>query len=159
MFFGGSTFAGAPFADPGFNPNALAVVTGNRINESTGTVSVVGKAIVLPNGSRFNIGIGNVQVADVVGVDGIATALSTGLVTIAAGANVTTTGNLFDLATGTVNVADVVGVTGNRVDLDTGDITIAADANISPTGSRINESTGTVTFQFRYRNCIYSCRS
>ena len=68
MFFGGTSFASAPFADPGFNPNALAIVTGNRINESTGTVGIVGKAIILPNGSRFNIGIGNVQVADVIGV-------------------------------------------------------------------------------------------
>ena len=53
MFFGGTSFASAPFADPGFNPNALAIVTGNRINESTGTVGIVGKAIILPNGSRF----------------------------------------------------------------------------------------------------------
>ena len=45
MFFGGTSFASAPFADPGFNPNALAIVTGNRINESTGTVSIVGKAL------------------------------------------------------------------------------------------------------------------
>ena len=82
MFFGGTPFASAAFADPGFNPNALAIVTGNRINESTGTVGIVGKAIILPNGSRFNIGIGNVQVADVIGVSGIATALSTGLVTV-----------------------------------------------------------------------------
>jgi len=66
MFFGGTSFASAPFADPGFNPNALAIVTGNRINESTGTVAIVGDALILPTGSRFNIGIGNVQVADVI---------------------------------------------------------------------------------------------
>ena len=74
MFFGGTSFASAPFADPGFNPNALAIVTGNRINESTGTVSIVGKALYYQHGNRFNIGIGNVQVADVIGVSGIATA-------------------------------------------------------------------------------------
>ena len=33
MFFGGTSFAGAPFADPGFNPNALALPTGSRLNE------------------------------------------------------------------------------------------------------------------------------
>ena len=38
MFFGGTTFAGAPFGDSGFNPNAFVNVTGSRINESTGTV-------------------------------------------------------------------------------------------------------------------------
>ena len=48
MFFGGTSFASAPFADPGFNPNALAIVTGNRINESTGTVAIVGDALILP---------------------------------------------------------------------------------------------------------------
>ena len=45
MFFGGTSFASAPFADPGFNPNALAIVTGNRINESTGTVGIVVKLL------------------------------------------------------------------------------------------------------------------
>jgi hypothetical protein len=93
MFFGGTSFASAPFADPGFNPNALAIVTGNRINESTGTVAIVGDALILPTGSRFNIGIGNVQVADVIGVSGIATALSTGLVTVSAGASTVVTGS------------------------------------------------------------------
>src|SRR5210317_1786625 len=100
MFFGGTSFASAPFADPGFNPNALAIVTGSRINESTGIVGIVGKAIILPNGSRFNIGIGNVQVADVIGVSGIATELATGNVTITAGASTAVTGNRFDLSTG-----------------------------------------------------------
>ena len=134
MYFGGSPFASSPFPDPGFNPNALAIVTGNRINESTGTVGIVGKAIILPNGSRFNIGIGNVQVADVIGVSGIATALSTGLVTVTAGAGIDVTGSQANFTTGTVNVADVVGVTGNRVNLETGDVTIAAKANVVPTG-------------------------
>jgi hypothetical protein len=32
MFFGGTSFASAPFADPGFNPNALVILTGNRLN-------------------------------------------------------------------------------------------------------------------------------
>ena len=45
MFFGGTSFASAPFADPGFNPNALAIVTGNRINESTGTVGMLVKLL------------------------------------------------------------------------------------------------------------------
>ena len=45
MFFGGTSFASAPFADPGFNPNALAIVTGSRINESTGTVGMLVKLL------------------------------------------------------------------------------------------------------------------
>jgi len=39
MFFGGTSFASAPFADPGFNPNALVIATGNRLNVNTGTLS------------------------------------------------------------------------------------------------------------------------
>jgi hypothetical protein len=49
MFFGGTSFASAPFADPGFNPNALAIVTGIRLNESTGSVGIVGDAISITN--------------------------------------------------------------------------------------------------------------
>ena len=79
MFFGGTTFAGAPFADPGFNPNALAIVSGIRLNESTGSIGIVGEALVLPTGNRVNLAIGNVQVADVIGVSGIATELATGI--------------------------------------------------------------------------------
>ena len=60
MFFGGTSFASAPFADPGFNPNALVILTGNRINESTGTVSFVGNANVFPTGSQCNFTIGNI---------------------------------------------------------------------------------------------------
>ena len=44
MFFGGTSFAGAPFADPGFNPNALALPTGSRLNVSTNTVTIVADA-------------------------------------------------------------------------------------------------------------------
>ena len=68
MFFGGTSFASAPFADPGFNPNALAIVTGIRLNESTGSVGIVGDALVLPTGSQTNFTIGNIKVADVIGV-------------------------------------------------------------------------------------------
>ena len=81
---------------------------------------------------------GNVQVADVIGVSGIATALSTGLVTVAAGASTTVTGSQLDFATGIVNVADVVGVTGNRVNLNTGTVATTGAANILPTGSQTN---------------------
>ena len=72
MFFGATTFSQSAFSDPGFNPNALAIVSGIRLNESTGTVGIVGKALVLPTGNRLNLSIGNVQVADVIGVSGIA---------------------------------------------------------------------------------------
>jgi hypothetical protein len=42
MFFGGTSFASAPFADPGFNPNALAIVTGiDSMNQQVLLVSLV----------------------------------------------------------------------------------------------------------------------
>ena len=71
MFFGGTSFAGAPFADPGFNPNALALPTGSRLNTSTGTVTIVADANLSVTGNRVNITVGNVAVTDLtVGVTG-----------------------------------------------------------------------------------------
>jgi len=122
MFFGATSFASAPFADPGFNPNALVILNGNQVNAATGTVGIVGKANVFPTGSQANFSIGNLKVADVIGVSGIATSLATGVVTVTADAAVDVTGNQSNFTTGTVNVADVVGVSGNRVDLETGDV-------------------------------------
>ena len=151
MFFGATSFAAAPFSDVGFNPNAFVNVLGSQINQSNNTVVVLGKAVVLPTGKSIKFfSIGNLKVADVIGVDGIATALSTGTVTVAAGADISVTGNQANFTTGTVNVADVVGVSGNRVNLTTNDVTTTAAANILPTGSRVNLSTGTVAFKFIY---------
>ena len=60
MYFGGTPFAASPFGDPGFNPNAFVNVTGSRINESTGSVTLVGKANFAVTGSRLNFSIGNI---------------------------------------------------------------------------------------------------
>ena len=68
MYFGGTPFAASPFGDPGFNPNAFVNVTGSRINESTGTVSLVGKANFAVTGSRVNFSIGNTTIIEGVGV-------------------------------------------------------------------------------------------
>jgi len=138
VFFGATSFAAAAFSDVGFNPNAFVSVLGSQINQSNNTVTTIGKALVLPTGIQNNLSIGNLKVADVIGVDGIATALSTGTVTVAAGADISVTGNQANFTTGTVNVADVVGVSGNRVNLTTNDVTITAAANILPTGSELN---------------------
>ena len=54
MYFGGSTFAGAPFADPG-GVSVFVSVSGNRVNVSKGTVGIVAKARILPSGSEIEI--------------------------------------------------------------------------------------------------------
>ena len=64
MFFGGTSFAGAPFGDSGFNPNAFVSVSGSRINESTGTVGLVGNANISVTGNRLNFTIGNVTIIE-----------------------------------------------------------------------------------------------
>ena len=61
MYFGGSTFAGAPFADPG-GVSVFVALTGNRVNISTGTVTIVAKATVTPDGSRINVADGSVLI-------------------------------------------------------------------------------------------------
>jgi hypothetical protein len=91
MYFGATPYASAAFSDVGFNPNAFVNVLGSQINQSNNTVTIVGKALVLPTGSQANFSIGNLKVADVIGVSGIATSLATGTVTVAAGADVSVT--------------------------------------------------------------------
>ena len=61
MYFGGSTFAGAPFADPG-GVSVFVAVSGNRVNVSTGTVGITASARVLPSGNEIEITVGNVTV-------------------------------------------------------------------------------------------------
>ena len=46
MYFGGSTFAGAPFADPG-GVSIFVAISGNRVNVSTGTVGISASARIL----------------------------------------------------------------------------------------------------------------
>jgi len=83
MYFGGSTFAGAPFADPG-GVTVFVSLTGNRVNVSTGTVGITAAARVLPGGSEIEISIGNVtvRVNKTVAVDGIRINLATGTVNV-----------------------------------------------------------------------------
>ena len=83
MYFGGSTFAGAPFADPG-GVSVFVAITGNRVNVSTGTVGITASARVLPSGNEIEISIGNVtvRVNKTVAVNGIRINLATGTVNV-----------------------------------------------------------------------------
>ena len=83
MYFGGSTFAGAPFADPG-GVTVLDALTGNRVNISTGTVGISASARILPGGSEIEISVGNVttKVNQTVPVSGYRINLATGTVSV-----------------------------------------------------------------------------
>jgi len=83
MYFGGSTFAGAPFADPG-GVSVFVAITGNRVNVSTGTVGITASARVLPSGNEIEISIGNVvvRIDKRVAVDGVRINLATGTVNV-----------------------------------------------------------------------------
>ena len=83
MYFGGSSFAAAPFGSSG-GISIRAAVTGSRVNLSSGSPTIVGKVVVTLSGNRINAAIGNV----VTRVD----------------QQVPVTGNRINLATGTVDV-------------------------------------------------------
>ena len=83
MYFGGSSFAAAPFGSSG-GISIRAVTAGSRINLNTGSPAIVGKALVVLSGSRINATIGNVTTR----VDQV----------------FTVSGNRINLATGTVDV-------------------------------------------------------
>ena len=83
MYFGGSSFAAAPFGSSG-GISIRAVVTGSRVNLSSGSPAIVGKALVILSGSRINATIGNV--------------------TTRVDQQVPVTGNRINLATSTVDV-------------------------------------------------------
>ena len=101
MYFGGSTFAGAPFADPG-GVSVFVAVSGNRVNVSTGTVGITASARVLPSGNEIEITVGNV--------------------TVKINKRVDVTGVRINLATGTASVISwnpiVPGATGVWVPID-----------------------------------------
>ena len=101
MYFGGSTFAGAPFADPG-GVSVFIAVSGNRVNVSTGTVGITASARVLPSGNEIEITVGNV--------------------TVKINKRFDVTGIRINLSTGTVNVISwnpiVPGATGTWVPID-----------------------------------------
>ena len=83
MYFGGSTFAGAPFGDPG-GVSVFVAITGNRVNVSTGTVGISASARVLPGGSEIEISVGNVvaKIGQTVGVTGVRINLATGTASV-----------------------------------------------------------------------------
>ena len=83
MYFGGSSFAAAPFGSSG-GISIRAAVTGSRVNLNSGSPTIIGKVVVTLSGNRINATIGNV----VTRVD----------------QQVPVTGNRINLATGTVDV-------------------------------------------------------
>ena len=83
MYFGGSSFAAAPFGSSG-GISIRAVITGSRVNLSTGSPTIIGKVVVTLSGNRINATIGNV--------------------TTRVDQQVAVTGNRINLATGTVDV-------------------------------------------------------
>ena len=101
MYFGGSSFAAAPFGSSG-GISIRAVITGNRVNLSTGSPIIIGKVVVTLSGNRINATIGNV--------------------TTRVDQQVTVSGNRINLATGTVDVISwnpiPPGVSQTWVDID-----------------------------------------
>ena len=83
MYFGGSTFAASPFADPG-GVSVFVTITGNRVNVSTGTVGISASARILPGGSEIEVSIGNitVKIGQTVPVQGYRINLATGTVSV-----------------------------------------------------------------------------
>jgi hypothetical protein len=101
MFFGGSSFASSPFADPG-GVSIFVTVSGERMNFAIGNVQIIGKAVVLPTGQRVD--------------------LATGDVVIKIGQTVLVTGEELALATDTVDVISwnpiIPGATGVWIPID-----------------------------------------
>ena len=101
MYFGGSSFAAAPFGSSG-GISIRAVVSGSRVNLSTGSPIIIGKVVVTLSGTRINATIGNV--------------------TTRVDQQVTISGNRINLATGTVDVISwnpiPPGVSQTWVDID-----------------------------------------
>ena len=83
MYVGGSTFVGAPFADPG-GVSVFVAISGNRVNVSTGTVGISASARILPGGSEIEISVGNVvvKIGQTVPVQGYRINLATGTVSV-----------------------------------------------------------------------------
>ena len=83
MYFGGSTFAGAPVGDPG-GVSVFVSLTGNRVNVSTGTVGVTASARLSVSGNEIEISVGNVNVsiAKTVQLTGVRINLATGTASV-----------------------------------------------------------------------------
>ena len=61
MYFGGSSFAAAPFGSSG-GISIRAAVTGSRVNLNTGSPVIIGKVVVTLSGNRINLATGTVDV-------------------------------------------------------------------------------------------------
>ena len=83
MYFGGASFAAAPFGATA-GQSIRAAVSGNRVNLSTGSPTITGGVVITLSGNRINATIGNV--------------------TTRVDQQVAVTGNRINLATGTVDV-------------------------------------------------------
>ena len=72
MLFGATPFSNSPFADPG-GVSIFFQVTGSQINVDTGTVGISASARVLPDGSGYEVTIGNVtvKIGQTVAVNGV----------------------------------------------------------------------------------------
>jgi len=83
MYFGGSTFAGAPFADPG-GVSVFVSLTGDRVNVSTGTIGITASARLSVTGNEIEISIGNttVSIGKTVGLTGVRINLATGTASV-----------------------------------------------------------------------------
>ncbi len=83
MYFGGSSFSAAPFGATA-GQSIRALVSGSRVNLSTGSPTITGGVVITLSGNRINASIGNVTTR----VDQV----------------FTVSGNRINLATGTVDV-------------------------------------------------------
>ena len=83
MYFGGSSFAAAPFGSSG-GISIRAAATGSRVNLNSGSPVIIGKALVVLTGSRINATIGNVttRIDKRVDVTGIRINLATSTVDV-----------------------------------------------------------------------------
>ena len=61
MYFGGSSFAAAPFGATA-GQSIRAAVSGNRVNLSTGSPTITGGVVITLSGNRINLATGTVDV-------------------------------------------------------------------------------------------------
>ena len=83
MYFGGSSFASSPFADPG-GVSVFVTVNGQRMNFAIGNVQIIGKSVVLPTGQRVNLSTGDVviKIGQTVVATGVELALANNVVNV-----------------------------------------------------------------------------
>ena len=83
MYFGGASFAAAPFGATA-GQSIRAVVTGSRVNLSSGSPTITGGVVITLSGNRINATIGNVttRIDKRVDVTGIRINLATSTVDV-----------------------------------------------------------------------------